>query len=89
MSQSLNLSPFILTINTLTTRQNYKVTCLGPGHTVEFIKFAIEQQLGINKDIINLVHQNRILRNTEILEECNIDRTSTITMVLSVKTGRS
>jgi hypothetical protein len=81
-------SPFTLTVTDL-NRRAYKVYCLGHDHSVEFIKFALGQQIGIDRNMIHLVKNSQNLSDHQTFRDCNIDRHSKITMVIGLQTGRS
>jgi Ubiquitin family len=82
-----NLNPFTLTVVDL-FHTPYKIYCLGRDHSVEFLKFALEQQIGIPRKNIRLIADSRELENHWTLEESGIDRSSKIIMIINVRSGR-
>lgn len=78
--------PFILTIKDL-NKNEYKVSCLGYQHTIEYIKFILSEKLKINREKINLIMGQTKLLDYMKLEDYSINESSNITMIISMKAG--
>ena len=84
---SHNLDLFNLEVKDYTGK-SYKIHCVGLDHTIEYIKFALEQELGIDRQRINLIHKSVNLLNHSTLHECGIEKTTKLTSVITLQTGR-
>jgi hypothetical protein len=82
------IEPFTVTVSDLNNKK-YRVYCLGYQHTVEFIKFALSQQLGIERESIGLISHRQTLENDITLEEYDIDSNTKITLVITLTSGRN
>lgn len=82
----LILEPLTLRIMDL-NNQIHPVFCMGRENTIEYVKFALSQETGIDIDRIALVANGRTLCDYLTLEEECITAQSRITMVIRLRSG--
>lgn len=76
-----------LTVKSIYFNINLQILCFGYLHTIEYIKFAISQETGINKNQIDLIHDGHVLNNYNKLKDYGIDNNSIIMFVNKLTTG--
>ncbi len=86
MSTGLKLEPFTLRVKDL-HNQTHPVFCMGRDHTVEYIKFALSQETGIDRNSIALVAHGRTLCDNLTLADESITPHSRVSMVINLRSG--
>jgi hypothetical protein len=79
--------PFTLTITDVFD-QKYYIDCFGLEHTIEYIKFVLTMNYGLQPDNICLFLDNRELLDYKSFYQSGVRKTSNIKLFIKFKSGR-